>query len=506
MSTLETFDYIGTLNAPYITIVQDVSQFKALRGLFISNTGSTITLRWSTDKGVNTDFTDVINQAAGVSQSVSYAIKAKYLSISYVPLAYPSTTRNGVLFFLAGPDITDLKNVGAGAKIYRQTDHAVRSVTTGTPAALQVTETSDTVNINVVLATGPTGPTGPIGPTGPTGPIGPASLTAVNNDVQINNLGGNSYSVGVGNGATGLNSLRINLSNTYMDNGDRTVALGYKCGDGLQKSYAIAIGSNAGESNQGTHCIGIGYAAGQANQGGATGYSIAIGYFAGITNQGNQAIALGSGAATTNQPNYSIAFGSNCAVPGAVGRLAFGSSMEAPTSTSDSTFSLPSSLLNLEWNGTLYRIPLFSSTTTQPYLRRKPDIGVADNNAAWVQNVAVANTFYDFSCTPSLTLGINFALSSSGLQYTGTPTKYFMVTLRFMSKNANQNLCVLRKNGSDITNSTTAFSQYQNIRHTTVCDPYVVELATNDIIIPAYTSTVIGNYDCQYYSLLITEI
>ena len=92
------------------------------------------------------------------------------------------------------------------------------------------------------------------------------------------------------------------------------IAIGSGAGSTSQGAKAIAIGQNSG-INQGDRTIAIGYVAGQTSQGYG---AISIGDTAGSTNQGTRAIAIGSVAASTNQGQYSIAIGYNAGNGGAV--------------------------------------------------------------------------------------------------------------------------------------------------------------------------------------------
>lgn len=149
MSSLQGFDLIDvTLNAAYTTPVQDVSSFRSLRGLYFSNAGTLITLNWSSDQGKNTDYQDTITQTAGVASSVSYAIKAKYLSITFTPALTPSNVRYQTLFFLTSSSLTDLENAGTGSKLYKPAEHKIRSVKSSN-SSITVTELANEIDLTI---------------------------------------------------------------------------------------------------------------------------------------------------------------------------------------------------------------------------------------------------------------------------------------------------------------------------------------------------------------------
>lgn len=153
MSSLQGFDLIDvTLNAAYTTPVQDVSSFRSLRGLYFSNAGTLITLNWSSDQGKNTDYQDTITQTAGVASSVSYAIKAKYLSITFTPALTPSNVRYQTLFFFEALGLVDLGNAGTGAEIYKVAEHKIRSVKSS-DSSITVAELLNEIDLTVPAVT-----------------------------------------------------------------------------------------------------------------------------------------------------------------------------------------------------------------------------------------------------------------------------------------------------------------------------------------------------------------
>ncbi|MEE8403650.1 MAG: hypothetical protein V3R93_07845, partial [Candidatus Hydrothermarchaeaceae archaeon] len=77
----------------------------------------------------------------------------------------------------------------------------------------------------------------------------------------------------------------------------------------------------------------------------------------------NHVIIIGSlGLMNGNVPDRTVHIGGQCDAAGAVGRLAFGNAMETP----HGTFAMPNSgvpeaYIKMEWNGTLYYIPAFTT-------------------------------------------------------------------------------------------------------------------------------------------------
>lgn len=176
-------------------------------------------------------------------------------------------------------------------------------------------------------------------------------------------------------------SICVGLSAGYYDGfGNYGIGIGRLAGyAGSCGDYAIGIGYNACYNGCGRDTIHMGFSAGTTNApgdysvglgrethlsgGGAR--AVAVGSFAGQTSQGADSVAIGHLCAQTNQPSRSIAFGANCAVPGAVGRLAFGNTMEAVATTATAGVQTlpanPAGFIKLEWNGTLYKIPVYNN-------------------------------------------------------------------------------------------------------------------------------------------------
>lgn len=104
------------------------------------------------------------------------------------------------------------------------------------------------------------------------------------------------------------------ISTPSLRTSETEIALGNGAGSTSQGVKAIAIGQDSG-MNQGDRTIAIGYAAGETNQSYG---AISIGENAGLTNQGTRSIAIGSLAGYSNQGQYSIAIGYNAGNGGAV--------------------------------------------------------------------------------------------------------------------------------------------------------------------------------------------
>ena len=151
------------------------------------------------------------------------------------------------------------------------------------------------------------------------------------------------------------------------DNADAAnngVAIGYNAETSQYNSVAIGHGSitNDGSSVSVGFGASTGYHSVAVGGGSNSGYqSVVVGKSA---RAGSNAVSLGNDAGTGTLRNYAICLGDNCAQPGANGRLAFGNQMEAVQTTATAgAQTLPASpagFLRLEWNGTLYKIPVYN--------------------------------------------------------------------------------------------------------------------------------------------------
>lgn len=464
MTSIIELDLDGTLNAIKNNNFYDVSQFAHIRSMLFCNNDATITIKWSGDRGINTDYTDVISLSAGVSQVSNIGVRAKYVSVSYSSVSYPAVFRCFHLFHSAPQGLAILDNTGAGAEIYKPAVHKVRSIKSS-DSSITVQELTNEIDLISSIKT----------------------VSAVNSDVQVTNVG-NAYTIDIGSGATGSGVVKItngtgdgananyciaigedagkttqqigavaigygagitNQQNNAVavgrgsggatqgtggvavgyfagrTQGNYSVAVGYQAGQTTQLNDAVAIGVNSGQTTQGVGAVAVGIDSGNTTQGNfstavgigagritqgefavavgsgagelnqghysvaigrlagnntqqtnsvAIGLSsgqlsqgqnaVAVGYTAGFTNQGLRSIAIGSGAASSGQNQYSVAIGNDCVGPLVDGRLAFGRNMEAVQTTATAgTRTLPANpagFIRLEWNGTLYKIPVYN--------------------------------------------------------------------------------------------------------------------------------------------------
>ena len=96
-------------------------------------------------------------------------------------------------------------------------------------------------------------------------------------------------------------------SDSYLNYGKQSVAVGPSAGKINQGAQSVSIGNAAGLQNQGLSAIAIGQATATTGQGAN---AIAMGYTAGATGQGEKAIAIGAGSGAVSQGANSVAIGS----------------------------------------------------------------------------------------------------------------------------------------------------------------------------------------------------
>lgn len=179
--------------------------------------------------------------------------------------------------------------------------------------------------------------------------VGDAALT---DSVFIGNRAGAGDS---GNDDRYSNSVCVGAKSAVK--GDESVAIGARMGANNGSGNSVTIGCFATASDGG---VNIGRQCGPSNgtairnvcigsQSRANSNAVSIGYDAGKTG-----VALAS----------TVCIGSGCTQPGAAGRLAFGNTMEGvqagATAGADTLPANPAGFLRLEWNGTLYKMPVYN--------------------------------------------------------------------------------------------------------------------------------------------------
>lgn len=225
------------------------------------------------------------------------------------------------------------------------------------------------------------------------------SSIAIGRYAGTTGMGANSVAVGreAGRYNQGPQSVGIGYAAGMTGQGQYCVANGYFAGGNYQSDFSVAVGGGCALTGQGTSCVAVGYQSGRYNQGAGaaavgnnSGYTgqgvnavafgnaagftlqgqvgIAIGYRSGYDRQGLGGICIGShnvpATTSTSQPVDSVQIGRDCKVPGAVGRICFGAYMEAVQNTATAgAQTLPANpvgFMRMEYNGTLYKVPLYS--------------------------------------------------------------------------------------------------------------------------------------------------
>ncbi len=338
MTSIPQLDFAATILSAEETYAYDVSKFQHFNFSFIANQTCTINFKWYIKRADTPDILDTHTYSLDTyGIFLNSQIKAKYLSIEVDSLSYPCTVKFSSLFHEAPLGLAILENTGAGAKIYKKSEHQVRSVISS-DSTIFISELIDAIDLRVAAAVYPIslssvgGTTLVYNSTGPNLSIKGISsgsfinivdnttfisinnlspnittiITAVNNDVQVGGSYPN-YTIDIGSsGTTGS----VSITNGTGDNlaGNYAVRIGSNAGQTSQSAETTAVGYNAGQTSQGVYSVAVGRNAGQTSQGGS---SVAIGRNAGLSTQGIQAVAIGYGAGQTTQANEGIAIGFN---------------------------------------------------------------------------------------------------------------------------------------------------------------------------------------------------
>lgn len=176
-------------------------------------------------------------------------------------------------------------------------------------------------------------------------------------------------------------------------------------------SSTVCIGSGAGSNGDiGDNSVIIGNSAGTSFPGGDG--SVMIGSGAGnLGTVGADSVSLGRTAYAPLANQVSIGAGCVGDNLGTDGRLAFGSAMEAPTAISAVSVEAPVGLINVDWNGTSYRLPALSATATD-LLAGAPSLWLQE--AANIIAPVDTGTSYDMSeGTIMNSLAINNLIAAS---------------------------------------------------------------------------------------------
>jgi hypothetical protein len=227
--------------------------------------------------------------------------------------------------------------------------------------------------------TGPTGPsgapTGPTGPNGPTGPTGP-NMTAFNSDVQII---GSAIAVGItgptgslivtrGVAPTSIAQFSTAFGSNAAAGGSalRSTCVGSFAGNSVVGTDSLLFGSSAGRFSGSTQTVAMGNFANQYGFTGATnvtcvGYNCCSGTSGGLY-AGSGTTALGANIALGQfTAANEVLFGNNCASTGVVGRLSYGSAMEALHNSFPVPSANPQRYIKVVWNSTLLYVPAYTS-------------------------------------------------------------------------------------------------------------------------------------------------
>lgn len=136
----------------------DCQSFTHVRIIVFSNADYEIFLRWSTDFGVNVDYTDASTvQTGGNSWTASVPIRARFLNVGYTDATAVGgrTLRLQVHLNDKAPGLSSLVNLGSGAEIFEKQAIGLRSLVCSNAS---ITITENPTEIDLVVSGGGGGP------------------------------------------------------------------------------------------------------------------------------------------------------------------------------------------------------------------------------------------------------------------------------------------------------------------------------------------------------------
>lgn len=328
----------------------------------------------------------------------------------------------------------------------------------------------------------------------------PASITVINNDVQITTIAANSFGIAVGKNGGLQDTIRINGGILSGTAGTNQAAYGYNAAGFNSGTYICAYGPYAGSSNLKSKTSYFGYSAGNSS---ANESSCGFGHRAGESGAGIGSICIGDEAGVLSSANYSVNIGYKCNGATTVGRLNFGNSMESITPITNISAQSPIGLLNIGWNGTHYKLPILSSTATNMSTSLNDWGQVYMNRNSWTGYTITLTTTYQellpTSATYSSILSTNFSNPSTArLQYNGTTTKKFKIIFSVAQDSGNSLKFAIYKNG-------TIESQSELFNDTSrrVTSITIVEMAQSDYI-SIYAARQSNNLVHTFYDITLT--
>lgn len=382
MTSIRNLDCLQSVSvANFDTQFCDVSTFNHLRSLLFGSSNLTVLYNWSPD-GLNVDYIDTYNTTAGVSQSISLPVRARYLYIRISPAVTPSTVRVQSFFFEDSTSLANLVNLGTGAQLYNVAQQGVKSVRSS-DATVTISGSSTEIDLKVVppstttltstggtsLVSDGTGPT--LSVKGLTSSVQGDDIKIVDSgsslDIQVGNKGTDAVVINRVAGSQGTNTVVIGKS--ASSSASSGVAIGLS--SSVTSSQGIAIGVSATASTDG---VSLGYQANTSVNSVAIGRNakakdwrcISIGDDSGNNSTGQRSICIGyrSGA---NGPvaTSEVCIGDDCRSTNVAGRFSLGHNMEAiqPSATTGASGAPPAQVygyMRISHNGQLLKIPLYN--------------------------------------------------------------------------------------------------------------------------------------------------
>lgn len=395
--------FITPVGNNYIGSWIDLEGYSSISIACLSNSviSFDISVTWSQNKGIDTDYWDESNgNVSGSTAILRYPVKSRYVQV-VVTQALAPQFRIQIIGFTSGLSLHNLKNLGAGVKLYETALSGIRSVISSDNSVTLV-QNSDTIDVKVASSPSPW----------VDNTIGDVVLTNINNQVGIGvalptrklevvDSQANQYTTFMKNNAVTTNVISGVLKLQHAGSQDTRL---WSCLDASGTEIGYFSNRNelytAGRLNAGGALFQIGatnsilaYTAG-ANGGGASciligdsrnggGQHVAIGtgntgafYYSGNTisighKAGNNGIGIGNGTILIGQNcganallggANEIVIGQNGLLTGVAGRVSL-ASVEAVSSTATAGSATlpanPQAFIPITWNGVNYKIPVY---------------------------------------------------------------------------------------------------------------------------------------------------
>lgn len=360
----------GTWVSPY----QRLDRIGTVAGVVKGDNALDVDIEWSTD-AASVILTDSFTTVSGVASEYSHVVKAEFVRISVANNSGTNTSLTVQGFFFED-NVETISLISAGGTyslVFDGSGPILSNVGLSAGTGVSITDSGTSLTINSSVLT-----------TDSTEDLQVTYPSATSTLITVGNKqGGTDYSqsmyidqtdprvgdsaitnsvflgnrAGAGDGGTSTRySDSVCVGSKSVVGGGESVCIGARMSANSGSSNSVTIGTFATASSSG---VNIGRSAGPYD--GSTIRNVCIGTQSVADSYG---VSIGYDAGADGTPrNYAVCIGHGCDQPGANGRLSFGSNMEGvqagATAGFDTLPANPAGFIRLEWNGTLYKIPVY---------------------------------------------------------------------------------------------------------------------------------------------------